>query len=85
MLGQRMYAWRRPLWPVTLAIVVADIVVWFLLINGVTGGDPALGNVAFVVTIGWLVLGQSIGPKLRARRGGPQGAKTERADLGRDH
>ncbi|MCT9868397.1 hypothetical protein [Paenarthrobacter aurescens] len=79
MLGQRMYAWRRPLWPVTFVIVMADIVVWLLLINSVTGGDPTLGNVAFVVTIGWLVLGQSIGPKLRARRGGSQGAKTKPA------
>ncbi|SEJ81627.1 hypothetical protein SAMN04487917_11530 [Arthrobacter sp. yr096] len=68
MLGHRMHAWRRPLWPVTLAIVVADLVVWFLLINGVTGGDLTLGNFAFVVTIAWLVLGEFIGPKLQARR-----------------
>lgn len=68
MLGQRMYAWRRPLWPITLAIVVADLVIWFLLINDVTGGDPTLGNVALVVTIVWLVLGQFIGPKLQANR-----------------
>ncbi|MGR0158820.1 hypothetical protein [Paenarthrobacter nitroguajacolicus] len=72
MLEQRMYAWRRPLWPITLVIVVADLVVWFLLINGVTGGDPALGNVAFVVTIVWLVLGQFIGPRLQARRAAAQ-------------
>ncbi len=31
MLGHRMYAWRRPLWPITLAIVVADLVVWLVL------------------------------------------------------
>lgn len=62
-----MYAWRRPLWPITLAIFVADIVLW-LDINGVTGGNLAFGNVALVVTIAWLVLGQFIGPKLQARR-----------------
>ncbi|WP_177179988.1 hypothetical protein [Arthrobacter sp. yr096] len=47
---------------------MADLVVWFLLINGVTGGDLTLGNFAFVVTIAWLVLGEFIGPKLQARR-----------------
>lgn len=62
-----MYAWRRPLWPITLAILVADIVLW-LDINGVTGGNLACGNVALVVTIAWLVLGQFIGPKPQARR-----------------
>ncbi|MFK0042295.1 hypothetical protein ACIQTW_20875 [Paenarthrobacter sp. NPDC090517] len=66
MLGQRMYAWRRPLWPITLAILVADFIVW-LDINGVTGGNLAFGNVALVATISWLVLGQFIGPKLHAK------------------
>lgn len=72
MVGQRLFAWRRPLWPITAAITLADLVIWFLLVNGVTGGDPALGNVAFVVTIAWLVLGQFIGPKLEAGKAGVQ-------------
>lgn len=45
-----MYAWRRPLWPITLAILVADIVLW-LDINSVTGGNLACDTVALVVTI----------------------------------
>ena len=59
----KMYAWRRPLWPVTAIIVVAEVVIGLLIVNG---ADPVMGTVAVAITIAWLVLGQSIGPRLRA-------------------
>lgn len=65
MLGQRMYSWRWPLWPVTLAILVACVVSGVCIYNGIV--DPAVGTVASAVTIVWLVLGQFIGPRLEAR------------------
>ncbi|MEQ4565525.1 hypothetical protein [Paenarthrobacter sp. CAP02] len=58
----KMYAWRRPLWPVTTIIIIADVVIGFLITKGT---DPAIGTAAAAITIVWLVLGQSIGPKLR--------------------
>jgi hypothetical protein len=61
----KMYAWRWPLWPVTAALCLACLAIGIFIMND--GAEPAIGTVVVVVTIIWLVLGQYIGPKLRAQ------------------
>lgn len=60
----KIRAWRRPLWPITVAIVVADIAIGILILNGT---DPVVGTVAVVVTVAWLYVAESIGQRLNAR------------------
>ncbi|MDR6436698.1 hypothetical protein J2790_001819 [Paenarthrobacter nicotinovorans] len=48
----KIYAGRSPFWPITLAIVLAHIMITFLIINDVA--DPVVGTLAVVVTFAWL-------------------------------
>lgn len=61
-LGQKMHAWRWPFWPATVAVLCADIAISAVVL---TGGSPAIGTVAVVVTFVWIGSIQLIGSKNR--------------------
>jgi hypothetical protein len=55
----KIFAGRSPFWPITLAIVLADITTTFLIINDVA--DPIVGTFAVVATFAWLYAAELMG------------------------